>query len=63
MERKGLLKSQQELVRLKMAQVSAAQIEAQATVNLIATELGIDPKEAWTLSPDGAFFEKQEKNG
>ena len=60
MERKELLKSQQELIRLKMAQINAVQAEAQATVNLIAAELGIDPNEKWNLSADGKFFEKVE---
>lgn len=60
MERKSLLKSHQELVRLKMAQLNAFQAEVQATVNLIASELGIDPNEKWSLSEDGSMFVKVE---
>jgi len=57
MERKELLKSQQELVRLKLAQARA---DFQATINTVASELGIDPSEKWVLSPDFAYFEKPE---
>ena len=60
MERKELLKSQQELLRLKMGQVNAAQADLQATLNTIASELGIDPNEHWTLSPDLTRLEKME---
>jgi hypothetical protein len=60
MERKELLKSQQELIRLKMGQANAAQAEMQATVNLIATELGIDLNEKWNLTEDGAAFVKSD---
>lgn len=60
MERKELLKSQRALMQIKVAQADAAQAEAQATINLIASELGIDPKETWRLTPDGAAFEKPE---
>ena len=60
MERKELLKSQQELLRLKQAQAQAAQADLQATLNTIASELGIDPNERWTLSPDLTRLEKME---
>jgi len=62
MERKELLKSQQELIRLKIGQVNAAQTELQATLNIVATELGIDViKELWKLTSDGVAFEKVEQ--
>ena len=61
MERKELLKSQQELIRLTGARVNAVQVEAQAIVNMIAAELGIDLNEKWNLSADGKFFEKVEE--
>jgi len=60
MERKALLKSHQELIRLKAAQANAAQTEMQATVNLIASELGIDLNEKWNLTEDGTAFIKVE---
>jgi phage terminase small subunit len=60
MQNKGLLKSQQELFRLKQAQAQAAQADLQATLNTIASELGIDPNEHWTLSPDLTRLEKME---
>ena len=61
MERKELFKSQQELLRLKMAQAQAVQADLQATLNTVAVELGIDPKEKWQLTPDGIAFEKVEE--
>ena len=60
-ERKELLKSQRELLRLKMAQASAVQAEVQTTINIIATELGIDIQESWLFSPEGGYFEKVEE--
>jgi len=61
MERKELLKSQRELIAIRLAQAQAAQSEFQATLNQVALELGIDPNEKWRLTDDGAFFERQEK--
>ena len=61
MEQKPLLKSQRDLIAIRVAQVQAATAEAQAAVNNAAAELGIDPKEEWTLSADGRFFERPEK--
>lgn len=60
MQRKELLKSQRELVRLKIANLSTVQADVQNTVNTVATELGLDIKENWRLSDDGCFFEKIE---
>lgn len=60
MEKKELLKSQRELIAIRIAQAQTAQNEVQAAVNNAAAELGIDLKEKWTLSADGRFFEKAE---
>ena len=56
--RKELLKSQRALIALKVAQADAARAEAQATINLVAEELGLDIKDEWRLAPDGSAFEK-----
>ena len=61
MEQKALLKSQRELIAIRLAQAQAAQNEAQAAVNNAAVELGLKIKDAWTLSKDLMFFEKAEK--
>lgn len=63
MEQKALLKSQRELIAIRVAQAQAATAEAQAAINNAALELDIDIKEEWTLSADGRFFEKREKPG
>ena len=61
MERKELLKSQRDLLIIRMGQAQAAQAEVQATINQIATELGLDiVKETWRLTEDGAAFVKVE---
>lgn len=60
MEQKKILKSQQELIRLKVAQAQGAQAALQATINQVALELGLDPEEHWRLSADGTAFEKPE---
>jgi len=59
-EQKQLFKSHQELIRLKMDRVNSVQAELQATINLVAVELGIDPSETWKLMPDLTVFEKIE---
>ena len=61
MENKKLLGSQQEFLRLKLAQARAAQAEAQAAVNIVARELGIDPNERWGLADDLTHFAKAEE--
>lgn len=58
MERKQLLKSQQEFLRMKLGQAHAAQAEAQAALDLVAAELSIDPSEKWTLTQDLLYLEK-----
>jgi hypothetical protein len=60
MEQKALLKSQRDIIAIRLTQAQAAQNEAHAAINNAAIELGIDPKETWTLSPDLAYFEKAE---
>jgi hypothetical protein len=57
---KDLLKSQQELIRMKILAANQAQADLQATVKIVAGELGIPPTETWRLSADGTMFEKLE---
>jgi len=61
MEQKALLKSQRELIAIRLAQAQAAQNEAQNAINNAATELGLKIEDKWTLSKDLMFFEKAEK--
>jgi len=68
MESKKLLASQRNLIALKkemaenaIRQAQAMNAELQQTINLCASELGIDLKESWNLSEDGGYFEKREE--
>lgn len=66
MEQKTLLVSQKKLIQMKKAvaenavrQAQAANADLQATINLCASELGIDIKhEKWLLSDDISFFQR-----
>jgi hypothetical protein len=60
MEQKALLKSQRELIAIRLAQAQAAQNEALAAINNAATELGLNIEDKWTLSKDLLSFEKRE---
>lgn len=64
-ERKKLLDSQKELIRLKREKVNEAlamaemrKRELQAAVNLIAKEAEIPKNEDWRLSKNDSYFEK-----
>jgi len=61
MKQTALLKSQRDLIAIRIAQAQAAQNEAQNAVNNAAVELGLKIEDKWTLSKDLMFFEKQEK--
>ena len=68
MEKKNLLESHKELLREKRSRANEAvvmarmkQQELQNTVNLIAKELGIPPKEEWTLDKNSDYFYKKVK--
>ena len=59
-----LKKSHLELIRLKGASLQSAQAELQATLGVIAEELGIAPEDSKNWTFDGKGFEKPggEKN-
>jgi hypothetical protein len=69
MEQKTLLVSQKKLILLKKAaaenavrQAQLSNADLQNTINLCASELGIDIKhERWLLSDDISFFQKSEE--
>lgn len=64
-ERKKLLNSHRELIRMKKEKMNEivkmaenAQKDMQRTADLIASELGIPENEQWKLTKNDEFFEK-----
>ena len=69
MEKKNLLESHKELLREKKSRANEAvtiarmkQQGLQNTINLIAKELGINPKEEWMLDKNNDYFYRKVKN-
>ena len=68
MEKKNLLESHKELLKEKRSRANEAVVMArmkqqglQNTINLIAKELGINPKEEWTLDKNNDYFYRKVK--
>lgn len=62
MEKRQLLESQKELLRIKFARVKLAQAEIDRTVDRIMGELGIPKQELsqWRISSNLEYFERIE---